>query len=119
VPTGVGRPAAALPSHCDRLAALDQLEAGLAVVGVHEQNCLSYRSYSWLVNKHLVPALGHIQLTKLQLQQVHSAVNSKVTEGLSPRSADYMRAVLRRALKEAMHLGLVHRNVAELTDPPQ
>ena len=39
--------------------------------------------------------------------------------GLSPRTVQYTRAVLRRALGYALKWGLVARNVATLVDPPR
>jgi integrase len=39
--------------------------------------------------------------------------------GLSPRTVQYTRAVLRRALGQAMKWSLVRRNVASLVDPPR
>ena len=38
--------------------------------------------------------------------------------GLSPRTIQYTRAILRRALGQALKWGLVTRNVATLVDPP-
>ena len=39
--------------------------------------------------------------------------------GLSPRTVQYARAVLRKALNQALRWGLVPRNVATLVDPPR
>jgi len=39
-------------------------------------------------------------------------------KGLAPRTVQYLRAVLRRALGQAHKWGLVARNVATLVDPP-
>ncbi len=44
---------------------------------------------------------------------------SKLDAGLAPSSVRYTRAVLHRALKQALRWGLVPRNVCEAVDPPK
>jgi integrase len=46
-------------------------------------------------------------------------LNAKLAAGLSPRTLQYLRAVLRQALGQALKWGLVARNVAMLVDPPR
>jgi len=46
-------------------------------------------------------------------------MRAKSDEGLSPRTVQYLRAVLRRALGHALKWGLVRRNVATLVVPPR
>lgn len=79
----------------------------------------TYASYEGLVRVHLLPALGHVPLTKLAPHQVQAMMNAKLEGGLSPRRVEYMRAVLRRALNQALRWGLVTRNVATLVTPPR
>ena len=79
----------------------------------------TYQSYATYVRLYLKPALGHHQLTKLTPQQVQALLNDKLASGLSPRTVQYMSAVLRSALSQAMKWGLVARNVATLVDPPR
>ena len=79
----------------------------------------TYKSYSGLVRLHLKPVLGHHRLTKLEPQHVQRFMNRKLKSGLSPRTVDYCRAVLRRALNQALRWGHVPRNVATLVDPPR
>ncbi|MDP9367447.1 MAG: site-specific integrase [Chloroflexota bacterium] len=76
-------------------------------------------SYAQLVRLHLVPTLGRHQLNKLEPQHVQAMMNRKLESGLSPRTVQYIRAVLRRALGQALKWGLVARNVATLVDPPR
>ncbi len=90
-----------------------------------------------------LPALGRIQLSKLNPQQVQSFVNHQLKrriesfrgrggrragqgmEGkdkpqtLSPRTVQISFAILRRALGQALKWGLVARNVAKMVDPPR
>jgi integrase len=79
----------------------------------------TYRSYEQMTRCHIAPALGHIQLAKLEPQQVQALLKRKQDEGLSPRTVAYTRAVLRQALNQALKWGLVARNVATLVEPPK
>lgn len=79
----------------------------------------TYHSYAQLVRLHLAPGLGKHQLSKLAPQHVQAFMNAKLTAGLSPRTVQYLRAVLRRALGQALKWGLVTRNVATLVDAPR
>ena len=88
----------------------------------------TYDSYAMIVNRHLIPTLGHHKLTDLEPQHVQKMMNQKIRkaiegeekpDGLSPRSVQYLRAVLRRALNQALREGGIHRNVATLVDPPK
>jgi integrase len=79
----------------------------------------THHSYAQMVRLHLKPELGHIPLTKLTPQHVQAMMTRKTAAGLSPRTVQYIRAVLRRALGQAMKWSLVGRNVATLVDPPR
>lgn len=79
----------------------------------------TYDSYAQLVRLYLKPDLGHHQLSKLTPQHVQAMMTARTAAGLSPRTVQYARAVLRRALGQAMKWGLVSRNVATLVDPPR
>ena len=79
----------------------------------------TFVSYEGLVRVHLVPELGKVPLIKLSPPQVERMINRKLASGLSPRRVEYMRAVLRRALNDALRWGLVARNVATLVTPPR
>lgn len=78
----------------------------------------TYVSYAMLVKQHLKPGLGHHKLARLTPQQVQAHLNVKLASGLSARSVQYQRAVLRRALNQALKWDLVSRNVATLVEPP-
>jgi integrase len=79
----------------------------------------THHSYSQLVRLHIKPTLGQYQLAKLTPQHVQAMLTAKSASGLSPRTVQYIRAVLRRALGQALKWGLVGRNVATLVDPPR
>ena len=73
--------------------------------------------YESIVDNHLIPALGHIQLRQLQPQTVQSYYG-KAAERLSARSVQHHHRVLSQALKYAVRQGILGRNVCELVTPP-
>ena len=79
---------------------------------------ITHESYSQLVRLHLKPGLGPIPISKLSPSDVREFMNTKLKSGLSPRTVLYCRAVLRRALRQAVSDGTISRNAAALADPP-
>ncbi len=79
----------------------------------------TYARYQQLVRLHLGPGLGAIPLARLGPPQVQAFLQAKRAEGLSPRTVQFLHAVLRRALGQAERWGLVARNVARLVSPPR
>lgn len=79
----------------------------------------SYRRYGDYVHTHLIPGIGHIGLTKLTPQQLQVFYTKKVAEGLSPTTVHAIHSMLHRALKDALQMGLVNRNVTEMLKPPR
>jgi integrase len=83
---------------------------------IRPSTALSYRQ---IVKLHLIPTLGHLSLAQLRPDHVDELLRAKLATGLSPRTVTYIRAVLRRALGQAVRWGLIGRNVATLVDPPR
>lgn len=79
----------------------------------------TYKSYAQLVERHVKPELGRIRLVRLSPQDIQALMNGKLKSGLSPRTVQYIHAVIRRALGRAVKWQLVPRNVAKLVDPPR
>ncbi|HZU18871.1 MAG TPA: site-specific integrase [Candidatus Dormibacteraeota bacterium] len=67
--------------------------------------------------EHALPSLGHLQLTRLEPHHVGNLLSRLRDDGLSARTCNHVRAVLRNLLSEAKREGLVLRNVAELARP--
>jgi integrase len=95
---------------------LDRWLADSAKPAVRQSTCAIY---SQLIRLYVKPELGHVRLEKLTPQQTESWLNGLLAAGLSPRTVQHARAVLRRALRHAMKWELVSRNVATLVDPPR
>ena len=79
----------------------------------------THHSYAQLVRLHLVPGLGHLRLARLQPEHVEAFLDRKREAGLSPRTCQYLRAVLRIALNRAIKRKLVTQNAAALADAPR
>jgi integrase len=79
----------------------------------------TYSSYRDLVRLHIEPELGSTKLSKLTPAEVQDMLNRKLASGLSPRRVDYIRAVLRQGLNQALRWGMVSRNVAALASSPR
>ena len=79
----------------------------------------THHSYAQLVRLHLVPGLGHLRLGRLQPEHVDAFLDRKRADGLSPRTCQYLRAVLRIALNRAIKRKLVAQNAGALADAPR
>jgi integrase len=79
----------------------------------------TFSSYRDLVRLHLLPELGGIRLNRLTPAQVQGMLNGRFASGLSARRVEYIRAVLRASLNQALRWGLVTRNAAALARSPQ
>jgi integrase len=76
----------------------------------------TWKRYAELMNQHVVPTLGKISLAKVSAQQVQRMYGAKLEQGLSSTTVHHLHAVLHRALAQAVRVGLVARNVADLVD---
>lgn len=74
--------------------------------------------YGQIVTTHIVPTLGRVPIARLTPQQVQALLTAK-GEDLAPATVVYIRAVLRRALTQAVRWGIAPRNVAAMVDPPR
>lgn len=78
----------------------------------------TWRQYELSTRVYLVPLLGRVALAALAPVDVERMTAAVIAGGRAPRTAALARAVLRRALADAVRDGLVHRNVAALARPP-
>ena len=67
----------------------------------------TYSSYEQLVNRHAIPFLGRIRLKILTATHVRGLLRDKLDQGLSPRTVQYIRFVLRKALDQAVADNLI------------
>jgi integrase len=79
----------------------------------------TYESYRLMVATHISPMIGKHRLDKLTRKHVQDMLKAKEDAGLSPRTVQYIRNVLRTALNDAIKWELIVRNVAALAEPPK
>lgn len=75
--------------------------------------------YSYMNRVHITPAIGKYTLTELKPQQLQKMYSEKIASGLSPRTVQICHVVIHKALKTAVKINLVSRNVAESVDKPR
>jgi integrase len=71
------------------------------------------------VRVHIVPALGHLKLTRVTPDLVQDFYDSKIAAGAKPSGVRYMHAILHNALEHAHKRNLVPQNAASKTEPPK
>lgn len=72
-----------------------------------------------LATHHIIPALGHIPIGRIQPSDVQRLITSTHRAGLSSSTVNQVRGVLRQALQYAVETGLLSRNVADNIRPPR
>jgi integrase len=78
----------------------------------------TYRSYEQIARVHLIPGVGKVRLQELNPQHVQAMLTKVGALQRSPRTVQYVRAVLRIALNQAIKWGMIERNAAALAIPP-
>ncbi|WP_017756775.1 site-specific integrase [Calidifontibacillus oryziterrae] len=80
----------------------------------------TYKSYNWIVNKYIIPQLGHHPLDKLNPMQLQNFIlELQQDTKLSNRSINHIRTVLHNALESACKFELVTKNVAKPITAPK
>jgi integrase len=74
--------------------------------------------YRGLMTLHVIPQLGGVKLTRLSVNQVNALLADRLAAGSAPRTVSHIRAVLRKALNDAVRADLLWRNVAALASAP-
>jgi len=97
----------------------DYLDRWLAEVVSIRNKPRTHDSYHDMVRLHIAPAIGHVRLDKLQPEHVQQMLTALSAQGLSARTVQYARAILRRALNQAIRWRLLSVNVAVLVDAPR
>lgn len=103
----------------DAITLEEHLTTFLEDVVKHTLRPKTIESYAYLINSHILPELGHIRLVQLRPDHLQALYSKKLEEGLSKRTVQYIHAVLRRALNQAVKWGLLARNLTDLVDSPK
>jgi len=93
---------------------LNQWLTGYVATNCSQRTLDGYQS---IIERHLIPALGHVQLKHLHPQAIQSYYG-KACERLSARTVHHQHRVLSQSLKYAVRQGYLGRNPAELVDSP-
>ncbi len=82
--------------------------------------------YKFLIRRHIAPALGALELTKLESRHLQNYYAKALTTGrlngeggLGNRSVQYQHRIISNALKYGLRMGVLSRNVAQAVDPPR
>ena len=100
-----------------RLTLADHLHNWLE--GYVKTNCSerTLDGYTSIIEHHLIPSLGHVQLKQLQPQAIQAYYGKAVSQ-LSSRTVHHHHRVLSQSLKYGVKQGYLARNVCELVDAP-
>jgi len=79
----------------------------------------TYARYEQIVRKHLVPTVGKMRLKKITAAHLEGLYRAKLEEGLAPRTVNYIHTTMSAALREAVRLDLLSRNVATSARSPR
>jgi integrase len=79
----------------------------------------TFAGYEMIVRRHLSPALGHIALQDLRPEHIQRSLNTRLQEGMAPKTICGHRLLLVNALARAEKNGLVARDVCRLVEPPR
>ena len=79
----------------------------------------TYKPYEAIVRLHIKPTLGSTKLDKLNAIQLERLYAQKLDAGLSARRVRYIHVTIRKALKDAVRLQLLSRNIADAAIPPR
>ena len=75
--------------------------------------------YRYILTRYVEPNLGSRRLAQLRPEDVLSLLRQLEAQGYAVRTRQQVRAVLRRALRDAERYDLVARNAAAVVDPPR
>lgn len=77
-------------------------------------------TYRWIVEKHIIPAIGDVELTKLNPIIIQGLYNKLTKEkALSDENIQKVHTLINDSLKKAEKWGLIARNPAALVDRPK
>lgn len=70
----------------------------------------TYACYQTIFRKHLLPTLGHLQLTQIVYEDIRHLADTMIQNALSPSTRQSIMRFVRSSLKAAVDAGLIERN---------
>lgn len=80
---------------------------------------LTLQLYSYICRVHLIPTIGKLILTELKPQHLQNLYSEKLSSGLSARTVQLFHVAIHKALKNAVRINLLSRNVADAVEKPK
>ena len=90
----------------------------LAHLGVTGKAQSTVESYRLIADKHLIPALGNLELRSLSAYDLDAYYLTCLDAGTAARTVRLRHSILSGALTQAMKWGWIDRNPASLATPP-
>jgi integrase len=79
----------------------------------------TYASYRGMVERHVIPALGHVPIQQISPDHLDRFYADLVAAELATKTVRNIHVLVHRALRDAVRKNLVPRNVADAADPPK
>lgn len=76
-------------------------------------------SYKYIIDSHIKPELGNLKLSSLRPDHLQYLYSKKLDAGLSKRTVQYIHAVIRRSLNQAVKWGIIYRNPTDAVSAPR
>ena len=75
--------------------------------------------YQGIIARHIKPAIGHVQLTKLAPSHVQALESQLSAQGMAAEGVGLVHRVLSGAMKHALLMEMVYRNPVSAVSPPR
>lgn len=93
----------------------------------HTLRAKTWDNYNTQINKHIIPALGHLKLTQVKTVNIQKLYNDKLSGGradgkqggLSPKSIRYIHTVIHSSFQQAYRERLININPADAARLPR
>jgi integrase len=79
----------------------------------------TYESYTFIIERHIIPELGSVKLKDLRPDQINHLLSKEIETGRSNRFAAYVLAILKASLNLAVKWELLSKNPALMVSPPR
>jgi integrase len=79
----------------------------------------TYQRYEMQLRRHILPAIGNMQLSKLTPQHIQAFYAQMLQNGLAPQTVRLLHAMLHKAFDYAVSVGLLARNVCDIVSLPR
>ena len=101
----------------ERILLRDWLAHWMAEVVAPRRRQATAERYQREIERHIAPVVGHVELARLSPMHVQ-AFETQLSQAVAPATVHLAHTVLSGALKYAVRMELLQRNVASLVSPP-